>query len=95
MHPLIASALNSGPAVDLYAALIAAPPMSQRWLEEIRTRWGQPDHPSLALFPSVQEQTIQLPSRDTNVADLWRARSSAGTASLHARAGCWPSLQRA
>lgn len=67
MHPLIAAALNSGPAVDLYAALIADPPMSQRWLEEIRTRWGQPDHPSLALFPSVQEQTIQLPSRDTNV----------------------------
>ena len=60
MHPLIASALNSGPAVDLYAALIADPPMSQRWLEEIRTRWGQPDHPSLALFPSVQEQNLMM-----------------------------------
>ena len=67
MHPLIACALNSGPAVDLYNALIADPPMSQRWLEEIRTCWGQPEHPSLTLFPAVQEQTIQLPSRDTNV----------------------------
>ena len=67
MHPLIASALISGPAVDLYDAIIADPPMSQRWLEEIRTLWGQPEHSSLSLFPSVQAQTIQLPSRDTNV----------------------------
>ena len=62
MHPLIASAISNGAAADLYASLIPDPPMSSQWLKEIRTRWGNPNHPSLDCFPEVTIHSIDLPS---------------------------------
>ena len=92
MHPLIANALRTGPAHDLYAALVPGQPLSRRWLKEIREAWGRPDHPSLAMFADVDERSLELASLESGVSvkvQVFTPSASNRGALLYLHGGGW------
>lgn len=54
--------LQPGPAENYYQRYINEKPLRQTWVEMIRSRWGNPIHPGLSLFPEVQQTTFVVPA---------------------------------